>query len=510
MVPQQQVDPGTLPGPVDASEIRRWEYTRWRRRIFYSGHRADVQAAIKEHVGTTRAKVWGTPDMSANPTLALSELRSRMYAEAPAVAGMADTVEAATAAGLWSLMQRVQRDASGLREMAVGVEVIDGRPVYTPMFPDLLEGRAAPGDPGQPVVLTHTREHPGLGWVRVTWDIEGQIYEARDLDGTDVSRQVLGGVFRGPAYPFRDAAGAAIMPVVLYHAAETSTLWDAYSGAELFEGGILLNIYLTYYGHVLKNCGFSQRYAGGVEVDGVELDLSQGGSTSTREITPDPAAVLMFRPTEDGGGQPVIGQWAPPVSPKELIESIGIYWDRMVSAAGLKSDVTRTSSDIRSGYSLAVERESVREAQRVDEPLYARSDERLLTVTAQLLGHPVEPVQITYRGLPVSPQERRALVQEVRELRAERLMTRVEAWLRLHAAASDEDARRALAAIDAETAPKLLVGHVAAASGIVSEVAAGSLSKAAGVQMLIELIGLPPAAAQAIMAPVVVVPRSTT
>jgi len=486
------------PGPQDASESGRWDHTRRRRRLLYSMQEMDLRRAIQEHVGSTRAKVWGAPDLSANPYLSLWETVSRMYAESPAIFGMDETAAVVAEAGYWSLMQRGQRDTLALRELGMAIEIIDGKPVYTPLFPDLLEGVAAPGEPSQPVRLTYTRTHPGVGWVRVTWDLENEIYEARKPDGTDVSEEVLGGIFRGKSYPFRDADGAAIMPVVLYHAAETGTLWDAHTGAEIVEGSLLLGVYLTYWGHVVRTCAWAQRYTAGVEIDGAEVD-SDNPSTTTREIIPDPATVLQMRASEDGG-QPVIGQWAPPVDPDVLIGAIRTYEERLVESAGLRVDVTRQSSDIRSGYSLAVQRDAIREAQRVYEPLFARSDALVLTKTAQLLGLPVEPVRIEYRGLPISPQERRAMVDEVRELRDAGLMTRVEAWMRLHPGATEDDALASIAAMSAETAPDQLNGaQVAAAKDIVIAVGVGELTKAAAEQMLIEFVGIPPEGAAAVI-----------
>jgi hypothetical protein len=445
------LDQSVPPGPSDSSAGQRWDHTRRRRRLLYSRHEQDLRKSIQEHVGSTRAKVWGAPDMSANPYLSLWEQTARLYSAAPRVFGMDAAAEAVSEAGFWSMMQRGERDTLGLRDLGVFVQIIDGNPVFSMLFPDLLEGEAAPGDPSQPIRLTYTRQHPGLGWVRVTWDVSEPAYYATKTDGSDVSEAVLGGEFRGEAYPFRDADGAPVMPVVLYHASETGTLWDPYTGSEIVEGSLLLGVYLTYWGHVVRTCAWSQRYAAGVEVVGAESDTSDGAGAATMEITPDPSTVLMMRQADDaGGGQAVIGQWAPPVDPATLIGAIRAYEERMVEAAGLRVDVTRQSSDIRSGYSLAVARDAIREAQRIYEPLFARSDALVLTVVAQLMGLPVEPVRIEYRGLPVSPQERRATVEEVQSLRDARLMTRREAWFRLNPGATDEEANEALAAIDAE------------------------------------------------------------
>jgi hypothetical protein len=441
------------PAPSDPADILRWTHSRLRRRLLYSEHEADLVERIRAHVGSTRRAAWGEPDLSANPYLSLWEQTSRLYAEVPEVRGMPETVKAATSAGLWSLMQRVQRDTLGLRETLVRVEVIDDKPVYTLLYPDLVEARASAAEPGQPIWLRESRYDADLGiWVRVTWDSESQVpayYATSASDGTDVSENVLGGRYVGDAYPYRDASDRPVVPAVVYHAAETGRLWDPYTGREIVEGSLTLGMLLTYWGHVVRSCAWSQRYAVGVLVDGGDVEIEASGAAARREIVTDPATLLMLR-ADEGAGQPTIGQWAPPVSPEELIKSIRSYEERLVEAAGLRVDVTRQSSDIRSGYSLAVAREAIREAQRVYEPLFARSDARLLWLTAWLLRQPDEPLTIRYLGLPQSPAERRQAVDEVIRLREAGLISRVEAWLRLHPGATDDEARAALAEIEAE------------------------------------------------------------
>lgn len=406
--------------------------------------------ALREHIGSVRRAAWGPPDLTANPYLALWEQTAKLYSQAPRLGGNDALSERVESAGLWSLMQRVQRDTLGLREMGVRVEIIDGEPVYTPLYPDLLEGAARPGKPGQPIVLTETRWVEGTGWVRVTWDARPghESYSARTTDGEDVSDEVLGGLYVGDAYPYR-LDGVAVVPVVIYHAAETATLWDAYTGREIVEGSLILSVYLTYFGHVLRNCAWAQRYAAGVEVLGADGVTSDGSSASRREVVTDPATLLLLS-SQEGGGQMMIGQWSPPIQPDVLMQSIGMYEERLVESAGLRLDVTRQSADIRSGYSLAVARDSIREAQRSYEPLFARSDRMLLELTAGLLGMAVEPIRIVYQGLPESPGERRARVEEITTLRAGGLMSRREAMGRLHPDATDAEIAAALREIDAE------------------------------------------------------------
>lgn len=437
------------PPPKSHGDLLRWEHTRKRRRLLYSEHRADVEQAVQLAVGTVRRAAWGVIDLSANPYLSLWEQTSRLYAARPQVAGDADTIAAVEAAGLWSLMQRVQRDTLGLREMGVRVEVVDGKPVYTPIPPDLLEAECDPAEPGQAIRITETRWHGGR-WVRVTWDAEARTVRATDKDGTDVTEEVVGLGLDGDAYPYV-VDGRAVVPIVLYHAAETSRLWDPWTGCELVEGSLQICVLLTFFGHVVRQAAWSQRYAVGVEVMGAGSESIDGAQGARAEIVTDPATLLLLAASE--GAQPLVGQWAPPMSATEVIRAIQAYEERLVESAGLRLDVTRQSSDIRSGYSLAVARDAIRESQAGYAPLFERSDLRLLRVTAAALGRPTDGAwAIHYQGLPQSPVERRAIVDEVIALRGAGLMSRVEAFLKLHPAATEEQAIAALAAIDAERA----------------------------------------------------------
>ena len=408
-------------------------------------------------VGSTRRQAWGEPDLSANPYLSLWEQTSRLYAEAPIViapVGAEVIKPAVESAGLWSLMQRVQRDVLGLREMGVRVEIIEGRPVYTPIFPDLIEAAANPRDPGQPCRLTETRwDSTTAQWVRVTWDAEKPSYSAATVNGEDVSMSVLGGRFDGDAYPYR-VRGVPVVPVVLYHAAETARLWDAWTGQEIVEGSLRLGVFLSFFGHSLYTSSWAQRWAVGVDVSGAGTDSGDGAQAARREVITDPATLLLLAAQD--GAQPMIGQWDPPISPDVLMRAIGMYEERLVESAGLRLDVTRQSSDIRSGYSLAVARDAIREAQAVYAPLFARSDSRLLALTAALMGVEAEGEwTVIHRGLPESPAERRAAIDEVTTLRAGKLLSRLGAFRRLNPDLSESEAKAALAEIDAEGQPAI-------------------------------------------------------
>ncbi len=432
------------PPPRDLDTVLRWDHSRRRRRLLYSQHRQDIIDAVRVAVGSEREQAWGAVDLSANPYLSLWEQASRLYGARPVVVGGGAAEKACADAGLWSLMQRVQRDTLGLREMGLRVDAVDGRPVFTPIFPDLMEAEASAAEPSQPVVLTETRWHGGR-WVRVTWDARSAEHYATEVDGSDASDDVLGGRWDGDRYPYV-LDGLPVVPVVIYHASETSRLWDAWTGCEIVEGSLTLGVLLTYFGHAVKNAAWAQRYAVGVDVMGVGVEGSANGSRT--QVVADPATVLMLAAQDNT--QPQVGQWDPPIDPMTLINAIRSYEERLVESAGLRLDVTRQNSDIRSGYSLAVARDAIRESQASYAPVFARADARTIKIAGSLLEQPVDEVEVLYQGLPQSPAERKAAIDEVIALRGAGLMSRSEAWMRLHPGSTEAEATAALAAIDRE------------------------------------------------------------
>ena len=448
------------PPPRDLSELPRVRHTALRRRLLYSEFEADLVRLMEQQLGTVRRDAWGHPDLTANPYLSLWSQSSRLYAEEPDVvppdASAAPFVDALATAGVWAMMQRVQRDTLALREMLVRLDVVDGGLTMRTVSPDFVEASSHPRNPSQPVRVTEAMQI-GSRWFRVVTDVSDPAYPsyyAEDEHGVDASDEVLGGRFDGAAYPYRDSAGAPILPFVLYHAALTGCLWDPYTMREVVEGSLNIGLLLTYYQHVVRNCAFAQRYIVGAEVMGAGVEGDAQGTR--RAIVTDPASVLMLDVGE-GGAQPLIGQWVSPVDPEGLLRPISMYERRILLLAGLAPpDVAKQEADIRSGYSLAVQRESVREAQRLYEPMFRRGDTELLRVAAALINgatgtaYPETGYRIVYRGLPPSPVEEGAEREHVLSLLAAGLIDRVSAYQRIHPGTTPAEASAALAAIAAE------------------------------------------------------------
>ena len=462
--------------PHDPVDAVRWEHTRLRRRLLYGAWREDLDKRIALAVGAMRREAWGIPDLSSNVFRSAVSSLAVLYDRRPKISHndqqSADNLAGYVVdAGLWPLMQRVQRDTLGLREMFVRIDVFaPAQPgaraevVYRPVPPDMVIAEASPENPDEPIEFKELRlREDAAGRKRWTWDyfsIEAdeepsyRILSAGENAGEDLSAEYLGvpGGLIGDAYPYRYADGTPFLPIVLYHAAKTGLLFDPFEAAELVEGSLNVAVLWTFFGHTVRSASWPQRYAVGVRVP----SASVGGEmeTTIREsVVSDPSTVLLFEPSDEGV-MPQISQWASGADPEALQAAIGLYERRIAAFAGLSpADVQRVAGDPRSGFALAISREGAREAQKRFEPVFQPVDEELLSKTAALINRAAGDqllefgYRVAYESLPPSAEERQGEREHIIGLIDAGLLDRVEAYRMLHPGLSRMDAERALVEI---------------------------------------------------------------
>jgi hypothetical protein len=461
--------------PQDPCEAGRWQATAAAWRLLYGEWRGDLEARVQSLIGNVRREAWGAVDLSANLFRQVWDAIATLYDTPPTVDHETEQGKALgeliTASGYWSRMQRIQRDTLGLREMLVRVDVAGEGPTavltYRSVLPHAVILLADPDRPDVPVEIWEARRRwlPGATRAEEWWDHlcirpGAEVYEVVTNGGEDRSG-ILGdrGRMSGAAYPYRDQAGNAVLPYVLYHAQDTGQLFDWRSTAELTEGTYNCGVYYSLYGHVLRNCAWKQRYAVGVDVVGAALQGTDANGVH-RGVVTDPATLVIFRNREgtDGDPEPIeIGQWDDAADPRAMIESIMQYEQRLVSFAGINAaDQMRMSGDPRSGYAVSVSRDSQRQVQRRYEPVFRRADLELLRVSAILANlagigsYPEDGYTLAYQGIPLSGEEQTARRENVVGLLDAGLYTRMEAYLAVHPGASEADAARALSEIDTE------------------------------------------------------------
>lgn len=549
-------DRDTPPTPSDGAERDRVDHTRKRRRLLYSQQEAEVTALVRQQMGNIRAEAIGRADLTANPFLSVWTQVAVLYNRQPSVMpmeGSEPVAGAIEASGFWPLMQRVQRDTLALREMLIRVSWDDtsGAVRFRPVFPDLVTVKCRASDPTDIVELSEWVFDERFGWTRHVYNVEGAPYYqvwTSDQQPKDVSADVLGGSFSGESYPYVWADGRPFIPYGVYHAAKTAYLWDPYTYREIVEGSLQLGVFYTFYGHLIRNASWPQRWtfnaqvAGtGVAGDSAPLGAPLGSVNSSQprsELVTDPTTVVGLEAI-DGTTGAQIGQWTVAANPSEMLASIMEYERRLVLLAGLQAPtVTRTEADVRSGASLVIGRETVREVQAIYEPVFREADQKLCAMVAAFLNrnaggtYSESPMdyRISYAGVPESPTEAKARLDQLKAEQDAGLIGPVSAYRALHPLVTEDEAvaRLASAALERERVEKAIrllmpqndgaqppiqpldTGRLQMAQGLLVAASAGEMPADTCKATLVALVGIPADTAEAMVAPIRATPPPST
>ena len=439
-----------------------------------------------EHFDVVRTAGIGPVDLSANAARVIARELATLYLAPPIVKH--DDAEAAAAltdergliykSGLWAQARRYQRWVIGCREYALRASVSDrGQLRYRPVPPDRIIANAASGTPDIPNAIAEARlrVHPngrGLVWTWDRYDVsnpDAPIYEVREATGEsnpygkDWTEHYLEGAMSGDAYPYRhqigERKGEPVLPYIIHHAERVGDrLFDPFEGMELVEGALNMGVLMSFWLHVVKDSSWPQRWsfnarpAGMVTVDG-------DGTERRQEVVTDPAVLLVLEQILDSI-QPMIGQFEAGADPEALLRAIEAYGAKIGQDAGISpSDMQRMSADPRSGYAISLSNDGKREAQRQYTESFRFSDERLMGLSAVMLNSqtgstlPEEDYAVIYREIPLSPDERRSREESALRRREAGLLSRIGAFRELNPGLTEEQARQALAEIDAENEP---------------------------------------------------------
>ena len=449
--------------------------------MLYGLWRQDLIERLTQQIGTIRREAWGEPDLSSNVAASACVAVATQYdrgvcVEHAAGESVEPLLEEIEATGIWSAKQRYQRDLVGMREMLTAIDVDELGIHYRQVFPDMLQ---ASSDPRRPSVPTETRETillPNGTWAYDVWNADGfECISARD--GVVLER-------RGP-WVYAD--GRPFLPSVLDHASRGGALWDAFDQIELWDGALNAAVLWTYFGHIMRDASWPQRWALNVEPAGLNTEGTDAGKRQA--VTTDPAG-LLIRKMIDGladNAQPQIGQWSNSADPMSILEACGAYERRVSARAGLSpADVSRVSGDPRSGYALAITREGQREQQRRFEPILRPGDEELIGKTAAMVNrfrgtsYPESGYRITYDSIPASAEEIAEGRAQSDWEAAQGLASPISVYARLHPGTEPDEAANAIVALRLEA--------MALEQRVLAEATALGLSKPQAEQ--VKLVGI--------------------
>jgi hypothetical protein len=445
----------------NAAHAKRMAESSLRRRMLYGEWTPDLDSYIMDNIGSVRQRAWGHGDISRCAWLDVATAQASLYDRAPEVKHQNELAnqmmgDILHGAGWASMMPRIQRDTIAIREMHLHpVMAPDGRLTLIPAYPSDVEGEARFDDPE---ALGYAKWHrPRIIEGKQVWTADE--YDIRDprnpsfrvvnQDGDDITDlcfdSVPAGGFVGARYPYRYSGGEAFIPLVTYHAARTGQLYDWSTGCELTEGTLRIGLYYSYYGHVMKNAAWAQRYSVGVDWLGSGTSDPRDGRP---EVVADPATVLQGIQDHEQQASPTVGAWAPPVSPSEMLAAVESYTRTVYATAGLSAaDISRVSGDPRSGYALAVTRDGQREMQKKYQSQFERGDLELLRMVAAMAGLPDTGWRIRYTALPQSIDELVKIQAFVDNEVAAGRMSQIDAYRKLNPGTDVLDAVAELSAI---------------------------------------------------------------
>ncbi len=408
----------------------------------------------------------GEPTTARNLLRYLARELSALYWSQPLASCEGDPPDDGVAAtiaspdvGWWELAKRNQRRAFAVRESVVHVGMVKRGDRFVPsvrmVSPAYVFAVPSPDEPRQPSLVVEARMRV-VQWdntrkARWCWDIldirdpEAPVYMVvvaaggdaekvlapAELAKRDVTAQVLGtdGPLVGEAYPFRwGEDNRPYLPYRIYHTEEAGQLWDPWCGSEAVEGTLDIAVLWTMWQHLVMRASWDQR----VIIDGEVAGASATGEPGLqrRAIDMTPTKVLMVSSTPASPGAAKISSWGPAGDPYAMAGSIVDYEASTALQLGVTSgDIVKTAQP-KSGLSIQLTREGVRESQREQEPQFRAADRVVLAMSAaQMRRHPERPRtdipatcedpdawDVDYPGLPLSPAEKAEQADELKAL----------------------------------------------------------------------------------------------
>ena len=155
----------------------------------------------------------------------------------------------------------------------------------------------------------------------------------------------------------------------------------------------------------------------------------------------------------------MIGQFQPGGDPSSVLEAVIQYERKVAQMAGINpGDIERLSGDPRSGYAIAVSKESMREAQARYKPSFERGDQMTLSLAAMManrfLGYdlPESGYKIRYARIGLSVEEKREQRADIKEKLATNLIAPIDAMMELYPDLNEEEAAEKIREIQRQKA----------------------------------------------------------
>lgn len=462
-----------MPKGPDAA---RWKHTALRKRLSTGQWREDGYRALGKVFSKVRVDAMGELDMSRNPALSINAQISVSYDEPPAIMAEARDVSGMLGPYVLGLLQRHELYVNALRESLIRLDIEDGKVTARLVTPDEVAYCGAHAKtphllnkveelrlrdiPLDAQAADKTGAKITQEWTWEVWDWsnpDAPIFRVMAADRkTDRTRVYFPEIAPGTV-PYVDTSGKGIFPYVLYHAETHGGLWDYEKGRELIEGTLRIAVNWTGANHGFAEASWPQRNVKDLELQGSEIKGE--GETRRSEVAVSPTSVLCWQSTNGKNGD--FHQFEPAIDVEAAGRFLGQCERDLAIWAGLSpSDLTATG-DAASGYSISVSRQGLRRKQAKVQPNLRMGDQLTLATGARLLNaygapgtdtYPEAPedYSIVYKGVPLSLEETKALIEQIEARRAAGVASRIDLVLVLEPGLNREQAKERLVQVAKE------------------------------------------------------------
>lgn len=453
-----------------------WEHERARvtnaataYRLLTYQHEADLIAYYEAMWGPARSTAVGhSPELSRNTLAqyAAGMAKPGLYGEPPRVlhpdpaatplisaGGMLDL------SGWAGLMQEAEYHARGQGAVAV-CPYVSQRPGagvgFELLHPYDLHVECDPRDPMMPRrVMILRLLHPGAGpgWFFEVYDLTDPAAPSHRYVLADKPDAPAPGLpaHEGADYVWRYADGSPFIPLVFYRAA-LSDFWGApYMLAGLRRSAFRSAALAELAAYNAGAASFGNTFLLNCTVRGAATITGRETQRTLQAVELLPGAMLHLEATEDDRPAQVVHR--PAADPGVMFAVERGYASSVLAAHGLREpDTTRTSGsgNPTSAAALVVSDRDRREGQRVLGPIFRPSDMELIGKVAALLNRasgaalPEYGYSVSYHMLPLSPEERRAQVEEAEAQYGQGLISAVDLYQVYHPGTDADGAYQAI------------------------------------------------------------------
>lgn len=471
------------------ADRNRAEHSAMRLRMLLGTYWDDLEKALQTHLPTLRREAWGPMDMTSNVFKSIcGDLGPVPYNSEPHLDGKPGSEPLITReqsgilsrCGYWPLMQSTGEELVGLRDMVMRLEYSqEGGLSADPIPPHRVEVDVLSSAPRRPVrmAIADQRDRPDKPgeqeWTWEEWDISNPMaprYRIMSadrkhdltnryamLDGKPASSAMLSGENWPDRWKWHqdDRKNRPFIPCANYHALTKANYWDPWYGIEAVAGSLTMGVLNTFWIHCVRDGSVATVVlVGGVPM-GIKIETVDGQPIAW--VAVEPGAFNMVRPMEGFEGPVQVERLSPSADPLMLIQALQRFEQRVALYAGVSaSDLLRESGDPRSGYALSVSNDGKRASAQRLEPQLRRADLEAVELSAAIINGatgsklPEGGYGISYKGIPLSPEELRVRAEYVDKMISLGLITRRDALLQFHPEFTDAQIVRYLALADAE------------------------------------------------------------